>query len=71
MVGDGRAAATFCRMLPYGGTPIRDTLRKEGRLRGDLTHLDYDFLDVRLNEYHRLLDTPCARGFTTRAFRSN
>ena len=57
MVGDGRAAATFCRMLPYGGTPIRDTLRKEGRLRGDLTHLDYDFLDLRLNEYHRLLHT--------------
>jgi len=55
MVGDGRAAATFSRMLPYGGTPIRDTLRKEGRLRGDLTHPDYDFLDLRLNEYHRLL----------------
>jgi radical SAM superfamily enzyme YgiQ (UPF0313 family) len=55
MVGDGRAAGTFSRMLPYGGTPIRDTLRKEGRLRGDLTHPDYDFLDLRLNEYHRLL----------------
>jgi radical SAM superfamily enzyme YgiQ (UPF0313 family) len=55
MVGDGRAAATFSRMLPYGGTPIRDTLRKEGRLRGDLTRPDYDFLDLRLNEYHRLL----------------
>jgi anaerobic magnesium-protoporphyrin IX monomethyl ester cyclase len=55
MVGDGRAAATFSRMLPYGGTPIRDTLKKEGRLRGDLTRPDYDFLDLRLNEYHRLL----------------
>jgi radical SAM superfamily enzyme YgiQ (UPF0313 family) len=55
MVGDGRAAATFSRMLPYGGTPIRDTLKKEGRLRGDLTRPDYDFLDRRLNEYHRLL----------------
>jgi AAA ATPase domain/Bacterial transcriptional activator domain len=55
MVGDGRAAATFSRMLPYGGTPIRDTLKREGRLRGDLTHPDYDFLDLRLNEYHRLL----------------
>jgi radical SAM superfamily enzyme YgiQ (UPF0313 family) len=54
-VGEGRAAATFSRMLPYGGTPIRDTLRKEGRLRGDLTRPDYDFLDLRLNEYHRLL----------------
>jgi radical SAM superfamily enzyme YgiQ (UPF0313 family) len=34
IVGDGSAAATFCRMLPYGGTPIRDLLQKEGRLRG-------------------------------------
>jgi anaerobic magnesium-protoporphyrin IX monomethyl ester cyclase len=55
MVGDGSAAAVFSRMLPYGGTPIRDLLQQEGRLRGDLTHPDYDFLDRRLNEYHRLL----------------
>jgi anaerobic magnesium-protoporphyrin IX monomethyl ester cyclase len=55
IVGDGYAAATFCRMLPYGGTPIRDRLRLEGRLRGDITHPDYDFLDTRLNEYYRLL----------------
>jgi anaerobic magnesium-protoporphyrin IX monomethyl ester cyclase len=56
IVGDGSAAATFCRMLPYGGTPIRDFLEKEGRLRGDLTHPDYDFLDSRLNEYYRLVN---------------
>ena len=55
IVGDGSAPATFCRMLPYGGTPIRDRLEKEGRLRGDLTHPDYEFLDLRLNQYHRLL----------------
>jgi anaerobic magnesium-protoporphyrin IX monomethyl ester cyclase len=55
IVGDGYAAATFCRMLPYGGTPIRDRLALEGRLRGDVTHPDYDFLDLRLNEYYRLL----------------
>jgi anaerobic magnesium-protoporphyrin IX monomethyl ester cyclase len=58
--GDGRAAATFSRMLPYGGTPIRDALRNEGRLRGDLTQPDYDFLDLRLNEFYRLL-TPTVR----------
>lgn len=57
IVGDGRAAAVFSRMLPYGGTPIRTLLQKEGRLRGDLMHPDYDFLDLRLNEYHRLLTT--------------
>jgi anaerobic magnesium-protoporphyrin IX monomethyl ester cyclase len=55
VTGDGRAAATFSRMLPYGGTPIRDALRNEGRLRGDLTRPDYDFLDLRLNEFYRLL----------------
>ena len=55
IVGDGSAPAVFSRMLPYGGTPIRDQLAKEGRLRGDLTHPDYDFLDPRLNEYYRLL----------------
>lgn len=55
IVGDGSSAAVFSRMLPYGGTPIRDQLAKEGRLRGDLTHPDYDFLDLRINEYHRLL----------------
>jgi anaerobic magnesium-protoporphyrin IX monomethyl ester cyclase len=55
IVGDGSAAATFCRMLPYGGTPIRDLLLREGRLRGTLTQPDYDFLDVRLNQYYRQL----------------
>jgi radical SAM superfamily enzyme YgiQ (UPF0313 family) len=55
IVGDGSAPAVFSRMLPYGGTPIRDLLAKEGRLRGDLTHPDYDFLDLRLNDYYRLL----------------
>lgn len=55
IVGDGSAAATFCRMLPYGGTPIRELLLKEGRLRGDLTHPDYVFLDLRLNTYYHEL----------------
>lgn len=57
IVGDGSAAATFCRMLPYGGTPIRDLLEAEGRLRGDISHPDYDFLDLRLNDYYRRLHT--------------
>ena len=55
IAGDGSAAATFSRMLPYGGTPIREQLAREGRLRGDLTRPDYVFLDPRLNDYHRLL----------------
>ncbi|HET7416221.1 MAG TPA: radical SAM protein [Solirubrobacterales bacterium] len=56
ITADGQVGATFCRMLPYGGTPIRDRLREEGRLRGDVTRPDYEFLDPRLTEYHRLLD---------------
>lgn len=56
IVGDGSAAAVFCRMLPYGGTPIREQLRAEGRLRGDITHPDYAFLDPRLDDYHAELD---------------
>lgn len=60
IVGDGSAAATFCRMLPYGGTPIRAQLREEGRLRGDVANPDYDFVDSRLNEYHRRLNEAAA-----------
>ncbi len=60
IVGDGSAAALFCRMLPYGGTPIRTQLEAEGRLRGSVTHPDYDFLDRRLNGYHAVLDRAAA-----------
>ena len=60
IVGDGSAGALFCRMLPYGGTPVRDQLEAEGRLRGDVVRPDYDFLDLRLNEYQRRLDEAVA-----------
>ena len=59
-LGDGSGGAVFCRMMPYGGTPIRDQLRAEGRLKGDVRHPDYDFLDLRLNRYHALLDDAVA-----------
>ena len=49
IVGDGSNAAVFCRMLPYDGTPIKVTLAREGRLRGDVCDPDYDFLDLRIN----------------------
>lgn len=55
IVGDGSAAASFCRMLPYDGTPIKDQLAREGRLRGDICHPDYDFLDPRVGHFfHKL-----------------
>ncbi len=56
ILADGSGGAVFCRMLPYGGTPIRERLRAEGRLRGDVKYPDYDFLDPRLGTYHSLLD---------------
>jgi|OpeIllAssembly_1097287.scaffolds.fasta_scaffold02700_5 radical SAM superfamily enzyme YgiQ (UPF0313 family) len=49
IVGDGSNAAVFCRMLPYDGTPIKESLAREGRLRGDVCDPDYDFLDARVN----------------------
>jgi anaerobic magnesium-protoporphyrin IX monomethyl ester cyclase len=57
IVGDGSAAATFCRMIPYDGTPIKEQLIRQGRFKGDINHPDYDFLDPRLNEcYLELAD---------------
>lgn len=51
IVGDGSAAAEFCRMIPYDGTPIKDELARAGRLRGDVLAPDYDFLDPRLQRF--------------------
>lgn len=52
IVDDGYAAATFCKMLPYDGTPIRDALAASGRLKGDVCTPDYDFLDPRLDAFY-------------------
>jgi radical SAM superfamily enzyme YgiQ (UPF0313 family) len=52
IVGDGSAGATFGRMVPYDGTPIKDDLEKTGRLRGDVCRPDYDFLDSRLTDFY-------------------
>ena len=55
ILADGCAAAVFCRMLPYDGTPIKDELERTGRLKGDIVKPDYDFLDPRTNAlYHSL-----------------
>ncbi|MBA3811757.1 MAG: B12-binding domain-containing radical SAM protein [Caulobacteraceae bacterium] len=52
IVGDGCAPATFCKMLPYDGTPIKDALAAAGRLKGDVCAPDYDFLDPRLDRFY-------------------
>ena len=55
ILADGCAAAVFCRMLPYDGTPIKDELERVGRLKGDVVKPDYDFLDPRVTAlYHSL-----------------
>ncbi len=56
IVGDGAAPATFCRMIPYDGTPIKDELLRSGRLKGDICHPDYDFLDPRVDAYFHALN---------------
>jgi hypothetical protein len=43
-------------MLPYDGTPIKDQLAAEGRLKGDVCNPDYDFLDRRLDDFFRELN---------------
>ena len=52
ILADGCLPVTFCRMLPYDGTPIKDALVREGRLLGDVCNPDYDFLDPRLSEFY-------------------
>ncbi|MEG9437661.1 hypothetical protein JAO29_16035 [Edaphobacter sp. HDX4] len=53
ILADGCAAAVFCRMLPYDGTPIKDELEKAGRLKGDVCKPEYDFLEPRVNALYR------------------
>jgi len=52
ILADGCLPVTFCRMLPYDGTPIKDELVRTGRLRGDICNPDYDFLDPRIGEFY-------------------
>jgi radical SAM superfamily enzyme YgiQ (UPF0313 family) len=55
ILADGCLPVTFCRMLPYHGTPIHVELQRSGRLRGDVCNPDYDFLDPRLSEFYEAL----------------
>jgi hypothetical protein len=55
IVGDASCTAVFCRMLPYDGTAIKDDLARAGRLRGNVSDPDYDFLDPTLDRFYRVL----------------
>jgi anaerobic magnesium-protoporphyrin IX monomethyl ester cyclase len=61
---DGYFPISFCKMLPYAGTPIEAELRRSGRLEGTATRPDYRFLDPRLDWYEFLVK----RIFTRRNF---
>jgi radical SAM superfamily enzyme YgiQ (UPF0313 family) len=65
-VGDGWAVASFCRMLPYAGTPIKAKLEAEGRLLGTPFEPDYRFLDPKLDLFYDwMLQTFHERNFTS------
>jgi radical SAM superfamily enzyme YgiQ (UPF0313 family) len=65
-VGDGYAVASFCRMLPYAGTPIKTRLEKEGRLLGTPFEPDYKFLDPKIDLFYDwILTTFHERNFTS------
>jgi Fe-S oxidoreductase len=64
IAGDGSAAAEFCRMVPYEGTPVERELERSGRLRGGPCDPGYEYLDARLDavsqDIHQAL---CATGW--------
>ncbi|MCP4569555.1 MAG: B12-binding domain-containing radical SAM protein [FCB group bacterium] len=63
--GDGWSAASFCRMLPYAGTPIKEKLVAENRLKGTAFEPDYHFLEPRLDYFYEwMLGTFYERNFT-------
>lgn len=66
-VGDGWSVASFCRMLPYAGTPVKAKLESEGRLLGTPFEPDYRFLDPKLDLFYDwMLETFHTRNFTSR-----
>jgi radical SAM superfamily enzyme YgiQ (UPF0313 family) len=51
--GDGSAPLTFCKMIPYAGTPIERELKKEGRLKVMRPgYADYDFIDSSIDDLY-------------------
>ena len=65
-VGDGYAVASFCRMLPYAGTPIKMRLESEGRMLGTPFEPDYRFLDPKIDIFYNwILATFHERNFTS------
>jgi hypothetical protein len=60
IIGDGSAAAVYCKMLPYAGTRIEKELAETGRLRGSIAQPDYGFLEPGLDAFYEKLDKTLA-----------
>lgn len=53
LCGDGSSPLTFCKMLPYAGTPIETRLLKEKRLKVPrVGYADYDFNDNSVDRFY-------------------
>ncbi|MBD3205097.1 radical SAM protein [Candidatus Bathyarchaeota archaeon] len=52
---DGSCPITFCKMLPYAGTPIEEQLKLEDRLIGGITDPNYKFLSPEMDKYYRFV----------------
>jgi anaerobic magnesium-protoporphyrin IX monomethyl ester cyclase len=52
---DGYTPVTFLRLMPYFETRIEKELISEGRLKGRLGSLSYDFTDESLNYYYEFI----------------
>lgn len=51
----GTMPVLFCRMLPYAGTAVEESLSREKRLLGDVVNPDYAFLDPRMDLLSRMI----------------
>lgn len=50
--GDGATPVSFCRTLPYAGTPLEEKLKADGRLAEKDFNADYKFNDPRLDVFY-------------------
>ncbi|MCX6329403.1 MAG: cobalamin-dependent protein [Bacteroidia bacterium] len=56
--GDSYSAVTFLKLLPYYDTWVEKELRKEGRIKGPIEYLNYDFLEESMNHFYNFI-TAC------------
>jgi Fe-S oxidoreductase len=52
---EGYLALNFCKMLPYAGTPIEESLAAEGRLSGTAVRPDYRLASPAMDFYEHLV----------------